>query len=425
VAQAPRALREAAWFLAGLALALTVAAVAVVLVTRTERGREEVLAFTLERLGAGVHGKLDVARLDGDLFTGAKLYGVALRGEDGEPFVLADSAFLNYDLRTLVTPRILIEELVLYDPEVYVTQLPGDTLWNYQKIFARDPNAAPGPERITILDRVRVVNGHLKAQYPFVPDERLSPREQQVEIREALADTSPLLVRRVPGGLLRTVEASGLNGVISQVRFAPGTEKGTYANVERLSGTVKFYRTPFRLREVRGEVAVLQKHVELRAPRLVMNTSPLSAAGTIRFGERRGDSPWYDITFRSDSVALGDLRWLWPRFPREARGSLSLVVETRSPEEVMILARDMRLQAPGTRLTGDFGMIFGGDTLRFVDVELRADPLRVALIEEMLPGGMPVRGLRIGSAELRGASERPREVRRGAAARAQRTEAAD
>ena len=408
MASAPRALRELGWLLGGVAIALLVAVAAVLLLTRTERGREEVLELTLKRLGAGLQGKLDVARLDGDLFTGAKLYGVALRGKNGEPFLLADSAFLNYDLRTLTTPRILIEELVLYDAEVYATQLPGDTLWNYQKIFARDPNAAPGPTRMTILDRVRVVNGYVKLQYPFVPDEKLSPREQQVEIREALADTSPLMVRRVPGGLLRTVEATRLNGVLTQVRFAPGSKEGTYAGVERLSGTVKFYRTPFRLREVRGELAVLPKHVELRAPRLVMGSSPLSAFGTIRFGERRGDPQRYDMRFHSDSVALADLRWLWPRFPRDARGSLSLLVETRSPEETMILARDMRLQAPGTRLTGDFGMIFGGDTLQFVDVALRADPLRVSLIEQMLPDGVPVRGLRIGSVELRGVPERPR-----------------
>ena len=43
-----------------------------------------------------------------------------------------------------------------------------------------------------------------------------------------------------------------------------------------------------------------------------------------------------------------------------------------------------------------------GDTLRFVDVDLTADPVRVSTIEKMLPEGLPVRGLVLGGVDIRG-----------------------
>jgi hypothetical protein len=52
--------------------------------------------------------------------------------------------------------------------------------------------------------------------------------------------------------------------------------------------------------------------------------------------------------------------------------------------------------------------MIAGDTLRFVDVNLRAAPLDVATLEGMLPDSLPVRGLRIGSVEIRGPTGRER-----------------
>ena len=42
-----------------------------------------------------------------------------------------------------------------------------------------------------------------------------------------------------------------------------------------------------------------------------------------------------------------------------------------------------------------------GDSLLFSDISLRADPLDVNTVQAMLPVEVPVRGLRIGSVEIR------------------------
>lgn len=389
------------WLAGGLLLGAVVGGVVLYLASQTSRGQAEVLRFTLERLGRGIHGELRVARVRGNLLTGAWLYGVSLRTRDGQPFLVADSAYLDYTLRTLLTARINIERAELYQPQVYIRRLPGDSLWNYQDLF-RDTSSVPrpeGPERHTYIDSAVVVNGRARVQLPWEPTPGLSARAQRAEVAEVLSDTSHLLVQRVRGGFLRTVNFTRLDGRFSAVRFAPGTEAGTYLRVDALAGIAQVYRDPVRIVSLAGEVLSLDQQVQFHAPAVRLPNSRLGVAGRVYFPPET-DEPYYDVFLVGEEIALRDMQWLYPRFPREGRGTLSLLVETR-PDGTLFLARDARMQLPGTHVEGSFGMVVG-DTLRFVDVDLRADPLRVATIEAMLPEQLPVVGLRIGAAEIRG-----------------------
>ena len=113
----------------------------------------------------------------------------------------------------------------------------------------------------------------------------------------------------------------------------------------------------------------------------------------------------YDVALASDSMSLADFRWLYDRFPRDMGGAMRLLIETR-PGGIMIDTRDARLSAPGTRIAGDFGIVLG-DTVRFVDVNLKMQPLRTSLIEQMMPTGLPVRGLVLGGVTIRGNNAPP------------------
>jgi hypothetical protein len=401
--------RLVTWGLGGVVLGIALLLLLVNVVARTERGHAFVLSRTLAALGKNVRGgKLVVERIDGNLFEGAKLYGVRLQDNQGRAFVVADSAFLDYRVTTLISPRIHITKATLYDPEVYIFKLPGDTLWNYQAIFAdtttRDPNR-PKIERATLIDTIRVVNGMARVQTPWQPDTTLSPAARRAELAEALSDTSLVLIDQVPAGYIRTMNFTALNGRISRVRFAPGTRSGSRIHVDSLRGVAQIFRKPVQFNQVQGQIALLKGHVELDAPVLRLPSSSLSVSGVLRtdsfpawFDE--DEAPMYDLALRGDSVAFRDLQWLYPRFPAEARGTLSLRIEHR-PGGLMFLARDGDIRAPGTHIVGNFGMILG-DTLRFVDVDVEVDPIRVATIEKMLPEGLPVRGLVLGGVEIRG-----------------------
>ncbi|HYW10523.1 MAG TPA: hypothetical protein VE871_01170 [Longimicrobium sp.] len=410
MARRARMTRMLTWGLGGVALGVLIVLLVANVAARTDRGRAFVLQRTLSALGANVRGgKLLITRIDGNLFEGATVHGLSLVDNQGRPFLVADSAFLDYRVTTLLSPRIHITQATLYDPEIYVFKLPGDTLWNYQAIFAdttqRDPNK-PKIERATLLDTIRMVNGVVRLQTPWSPDTTLSPRAQRAMVREALSDTSLALVDSVAGGFIRTMNFMRLTGRMTRVRFAPGSTNGSRLHIDSLRGTAQIFRDTVRFNQVQGQVALLRAHVELDAPVIALPGSLLSMSGVVRtdsfpewFDER--EAPMYDLAFRTDSVAFRDLQWLYPRFPAEARGKLSLRIEHR-PEGMMFLGRDADLRARGTHITGDFGMILG-DTLRFVDVDLEAEPVNMATVERMLPEGLPVQGLRLGGVQITGA----------------------
>ncbi|HEX2206606.1 MAG TPA: hypothetical protein VHG93_02930 [Longimicrobium sp.] len=406
---ARRAVRMLAWGVGGVALGVALLFLLLNVVARTERGHEFVLQRTLSALGKNVRGgKLLIERIDGNLFEGAKVYGLRLQDNQGRAFIVADSAFLDYRVTTLISPRIQITRATLYEPEIYIFKLPGDTLWNYQAIFAdttpRDPDR-PRIERVTIIDTIRLFNGIARVQTPWQPDTSLSPAAQRAEIAEALSDTSLALVDPVRGGYIRTMNFTRLYGRVSRVRFAPGTQTGSRIHIDSLRGVAQIFRKPVQFNQVQGQIALLRDRMELDAPVLRLPNSTFAVSGVVRTDSfpawfPEDEAPMYDLALRGDSVAFRDLQWLYPRFPAEARGALSLRIEHR-PGGLMFLARDTDVRAPGTHLVGDFGMILG-DTLRFVDVDMRADPIRVATVEKMLPEGLPVRGLVLGGVTIRG-----------------------
>jgi hypothetical protein len=403
-----RRLRLAAWGLGGVLLGVGLLVLLLNVVARTERGHEFVLEQTLAAIAGGIpRGELTIERISGNLFEGANVYGVRLVDDRGRVFLAADSGYIDYRVTTLLSPRIHIQSAVLHDPEVYVFRLPGDTLWNYEAIFAdtttRDP--ATRVERATIVDRLRIRGGMARVQLPWVPDSTLGAAAQRREVADALSDTSQILVDEVEGGYLRTMNFTEMNGRLSGIRFAPGSETGSLIRIDSLRTMAQIFREPAELVHAEGRIALLVGHIEVDAPLVRLPNSELAVRGVVRsarFPEwfDPAEAPMYDLTFESEAVRLRDLQWLYPYFPDEGGGAMVLDIEHR-PGGLMFLFQGARIAAPGTRIAGSFGLIMG-DTLRFVEVDVEADPVDVGVVESMLPEGLPVVGLRLGGVEVRG-----------------------
>jgi len=182
---------------------------------------------------------------------------------------------------------------------------------------------------------------------------------------------------------------------LAEVVIAPDKLGGTYVGVPRLRADAFLWRTPMRIRDLSGALTLRHDTVAFRADTVRLPDSRAALTGAVVLG----DTLRYLVRIAGEQVAFDDLRWLYRHFPDEGGGSLDLSIETR-PEGTLFLARDLDVRAPGTRLRGDFGMILG-DTIRFVETALDADPLRVETIEAMLPTKLPVQGLRIGAVQIR------------------------
>jgi hypothetical protein len=427
-----RGMRLASWAGGGLLLGAALAFLVGNVVARTRPGHQWVLGQTLKALGGAIQGgRLTVARVDGNLFEGAKLYGVALRDTQGRAFIEADSAYAKYDVRTLLAPRIVIDSLTLYRPRIWVFRMPGDTLWNYQQIFSDSLPAdttRPHTERSTALAYVRLVDGTVKVETPFRADSTLPAREQRRQLDHFLSDTGAVVVRREGGGYVRTVDLRRVHGALSRIRFGPGSELGTTLFIDSLASEVHFYRRPIVIHQLRGRLSlpglelgstgyrgyrgIKTGFAEFDLPEARLPHSTLAVSGVVRFDNypawfNPALGPMYDVALHGDSVSFADFQWLYPKFPANLGGSMDLLIETR-PGGVMIDTRHARLSAPGTRIEGNFGMIVG-DTLRFVDVNLAARPIRTSFIEGLMPDGLPVRGLVLGGVEIRGDRSGTRE----------------
>ena len=384
--------------MSGVGLAIAASVLLVVLLTQTGWGQRRVLRMTVGALEGGINGTLRIGRIAGNLLVGARVYDIRIVGPSGEVFLQADSAFAEYNLPTLLGTQLEIERLALFEPDVYLRKFPGDSLWNYQEIF-RDTMATPGEdsERTTTINRLAVRNGTVRVLVPWAPDSNAGPAEQRIATREALSPESPLVVERMRGGLVRRLRFTELNGSASQAFFPSPIGEGSYVRVDSLAVNVFFYRDPIRIERLEGQLAIRDSVVEIRAPVVRLPESRLSLAGTVLLTD---DQP-LDFVIRGERIAWADLQWLYPRLPARGGGSLILYFESRPDGGTLFRVPEMDLALPGTRLRGSFGMVTG-DTLRFTEVALRADPLRVSAVEELLPDDLPVRGLVIGGVVVEG-----------------------
>lgn len=385
-------------FLAGMLLAIVGVAGTIVVITQTAGGRRRVLDFTVATLGGQIQGKLTIERLSGNIFTGAKAYGVVIREADGTLFLRADSVYAHYRLPSLLATQLAIKDLILYDAAVEIYRLPGDSLWNYQRIFADTSSGPKGPpERTISIAQLTLVDVDARVRLPWQPDDTVPGPARTREIRAALTDTSQLVVSRVPGGYLRTVLMEDLRGRVTDGFFPLPVGRGSFLRIDSLAGNVYFYRRPIPLRRARGEVAIHDSIVEVQAPEVWLPRSRLALEGvvTLSAGENR-----FDFAVRSDTAVLADFAWLYAPFGRSGSGSFTMRVETR-PDGNLFAFRDLRLVLPGTRVWGSIG-VTTGDTVRFVNADLHADPLDVDVLETLLPEELPVHTLRVGSAAAGG-----------------------
>ncbi|MFO7892483.1 MAG: translocation/assembly module TamB domain-containing protein [Longimicrobiales bacterium] len=369
---------------------VVVAAVGMVLfLTRTEAGVERAGRYVVERLDRSINGTVTVERITaaGSLLQGVMLHEVAISDVDGRPFLRADSARLGYRIRTFLAGSVVFDRLLVYGPDLVIERLPGQQ-WNYEGIFADttapDTAADSDGDGLIMIRDATVRGGRVTVRFPW-------------EI-EPGADTSRLTLEAVPGGRVRTVRFDSVNAYLPEVIWeAPGTD-GRLIQVEDLSTRAFIWDTALEVEELAGRVTLQDSVVNFTAEPIRLPDSELVMDGRIVLGENGNR---YDLEAVTEGAAFRDFRWLYPRLPAEGGGSLRFRLETQAPGRTLFLARDAELTARGSEVTGSFGVVTGG-TLRLTDVDLRATPLDLDFLATLLPDGLPLSGLVMGTATAEG-----------------------
>ena len=387
-----RGTRIAAYIGIGALSGLLLAFIAIQLITRSEWGHERARRFALAWLDERVHGTISVGRITGSgLLSGLVLHDVAIIDERGRPFLQADSIIGNYHWRTLVGGQIVLDRVVLFDPDVHLEQLPGDTAWNYQYIFrdtTPDDPDTPRRRNLIMFNDTRIVNGSATVLTPVDSDGTISPE-----------DTARVIVERMPQGWAKLMRFENIAAALDRVIWESPVEEGRFFDIRSASGRGYVFRDPLEVRNAQGRVAMRDSIITIDFSRVELPASRAAVYGQVIQAEGQN---YYDLQIDSDRFTFADVRWVYPRLPEQGSGAARLRIQSqRAQNSTLWFAENARIQTEGTNVAGSFGVVMG-DTMYFTRVDLRASPLDVSLLERLLPGGLPVQGLLVGTVEVEG-----------------------
>ncbi len=382
--------RIAAFVLAGLASGLVLAALALYTLSRTQFGMDRVKTFAIGWLDEQIDGEVHIGGFGGrGLLGGLTLKDFWIIDERDRPFLSADSAVLKYNWRTFVSGRIVLNQVTLYQPKVYLEQLPGDSIWNYQHVFPdrSPPGDPPARRRLILFNDASVINGMAVVRVPFEQNEGIEAD-----------DTARSIIEQVPGGFAKVMRFDSVNGNFSRVIWESPIEQGKLVDIRNLQAKGFVWREAFRVTGMRGTVTMKDTIIGFDIPDVRMRESQASVVGRVIMEE---GTNFFDIRADAKRFSFRDMQWLYPRLPEEGGGSGVLRIQSQRPKGILFLATNTRISAPGTRMSGSFGVVMG-DTMYFTNVDMRAAPLNLDLIQAVLPGRLPVDGLLVGTVEVKG-----------------------
>jgi translocation and assembly module TamB len=398
-------LRRVYRLLVVLSVVAVLAVLAVWIMSNTDVGRERVRRLALSTLGGATHGIVKIDALHGNLLSGATFVGVSITDSAGRPFFAADSLTGHYLIRSLLSKRIYVDDLVLYHPQVVVEKLPGGE-WNYRRLWPQTKptgpvDTLPGWGAWVRFTNATVIGGDVVVRSPWSPATGLSARVRDSVVKDALSDGSRLKIIAVPGGYLKVIELAKMDARLPLVRIADPAFKNRFLQVAALRMLAYPFRPP------PAEVRALTGNFEFNDDSLWWK----GAAGQLPASTLRGDG-MYDLndgdmrlSLAAAPAAFNDFKWLYQRFPSEGGGNLGLTLQWKGATQDYIV-RDADVRSGSAHVRGDVGVTVA-DTTFFHDANLRFTGVTTKQIVELDPTlRSPRQGVLAGRAKFSGTLRR-------------------
>jgi hypothetical protein len=368
----------------GLLLVGTVAVLA-----STPFGMEQARRIGLGFLRDNINGKVDIDRISGDgLLRGMVLHGVTITDSAGQHFARLDSTRLRYAFFEMLFSglrRVVIGPVTLYGADVRVVQMPGDSVFNVERIFDRpDDGGSGGPSRLVRFDHVKIENG--RAEIVRLYD---GQRAAGVDERFVIEDTE--------AGRIQVMRFELDGEVASFVATDPGRDTRDLT-IDHLDVRALVLREPVALHDIRGSVTIGDSVIGIDVSRVEVAGGRASVDGRIL---RRDQGTGYDLRIEGDDIALAELHRVESRAPASGSAKFVLRLESQDNGAVLITLPDLAVHAPGTNVAGSFGWLSGSrSALR--DVDLRIGTLDLAWLEQVLARELPIEGRLAGRVRANG-----------------------
>ncbi|MEO6778883.1 MAG: translocation/assembly module TamB domain-containing protein [Gemmatimonadaceae bacterium] len=367
---------------AALLTLFSIVVIAVLGITRTDRGRERIRQLVVSALKQSVHGKLYVGRISEGFFTGVTIDSLEIRDPDDSLFISTGRVSVRYDLRDLLARRVLLHDVHVEHPVVYIRQ-HEDGKWNFREVF---PEAKPTvfdrkqASPFIVIDSAFVSNATFILTLPWHPAPWLRRAALDSAIRFELARKDHEM-RRTRDGFSRTWRWT--NGFIT-VPIARISDPDTAGMLVRFTGLrMTEMDPPFLFANTSGVVRQMGDSVWLDIPRVNLAASTGRATGKVVWGS---DLPVrYDVHVHADSVSLSDIAWIYPTLPRTGGGSTELDIRTQQkhPQLTDFILTGMDVRSERSHVTGKMTFTTGEDTLTVKDVQLVAAPVNFDLLRTL------------------------------------------
>ncbi len=356
--------------------------VAVLAITRTDRGREEVRKLIVSGLRQQVHGSLYVGRIREGFFTGVTIDSLAIRDPDDSLFMSTGRVSARYDLRDLLAQRILLHDVHVEHPVVYVRQHESGK-WNFREVFPESRPSSFQPNSASpfiVIDSAFVHDATFILTIPWHPAPWLRHAALDSAIHFELTRQDHH-IRRTREGFARTWQWT--HGDIT-VDFGRISDPDTSGMLFRFSGLkVAEADPPFLFSNTHGVVRQLNDSLWLDIPHVDLPGSTGRAKGTVVWGN---DLPIrYDVHVHADSMSLNDIAWVYPTLPRTGVGTTELDIRTEPANLHLTDFVLSKLDVHSTRshLLGSMTFVTGVDTLSVTNVALTASPVNFDLLRTL------------------------------------------
>lgn len=387
--------------LAIAALAVAASVLFVAFITQTDRGHEMVRRQVVAILNDNSHGIIRIQGVGGNLLGRIRLNGISVTDSAGRPLLLADTIETDYGFRAVLGRRVELSGLRLVRPRIMIEKLPGGR-WNYDRIFPRDTVTRVGVRPtgwgtwIRFTD-ITMLDGRLITRIPWEPSALLSPAERESAITVALGIDNRMYVERVPGGFQRVSDFRHIDAHIPLARLVDPNQEFSVVDVEVLRTEAYPYRPPgLTISALTGEIRFTGDSIWWSGARAQLAGSRVALDGryTIESG---------DVTLRlvGNPINPGDIRWLFPEYPRNGQGRLEFALDWIGDSSRYVI-RNLDMRTEGAHIRGHFGMTDADTTAFHSGSNLRFTGLSTGLVTRILDLEFPRSGTLTGFAHFSG-----------------------
>ena len=375
--------RVGIFFLVLVVAVLIIAGAGLLVLTRTDFGRERVRRFVVSAVQGQANGIVRIGKITGNLITGVTLHDVSITDSTGAPLVVAEQITAHYRIGDFLDKKIALNDVELVRPLIMLDRQPGGQ-WNYRRIFPGDSTAvadttAGWGDWISFTD-VTIVDGRLVVRTPWEPSADTPSEMRAKEAEEALAGGSRAhVIRAANGGLQKEMEFRDLNTKLPRVRLADPAEETMLIQVATLRAIAALFNPPEAdIRDLAGTFELTGDSLWWAGVNAKLPSSQVSGDGLYAY--ESGDMR---LRLKGNPVTTADLRWLFPNLPADGGGSLDFAMDWIGDTAVYI-ARNADLRIERATLAGDFGITLA-DTVTFHNTDVRFANLGTRLIQQIAP----------------------------------------